>query len=682
MRSTLRKVFSKTESFPSSKSEVGESESVYFLKLFFIAGYGISIFFVLRDLLPASYQEACEFLVAPFLVISLVVIEICFLKRNEREPVQHLSIRNLGIMSVGCAILITLSIASVQPWSRISRLATYDYLWEGFGVRIAIVMLVVAAAFLISTSIRTRFDYERTILKFKKYVNVIFLPISLIMYLPSLIQPSNGIINLGDASYIVLEETVGPLVGKFPGLNFLNLYTSVLGLPLLVFDAFDLSPKLIMDFVIIYMNVLTVLVPVILVLIIRSFMRRVPLGVIVLSTLAILQVSGRWGSASAMSESWSRIPGRTLLPLLVFLILNSLSTERYVNQWRMRTLLLGCVSMLALLNNLEFGAPACLASFIVLCLITARNRFKSIMFAILGASMCLIVYSILALLSLSDIDLRYRFAIFISRGFNTAQFKLPVISSLNLCVALLFAASALGIRTILVKGASAPLSVEKKKAAITASFFGLWGLFSFSYFASGSTGASQLIFIFVIPVCASVLVLCRGHLQKLELPNQINFLRTFVLSVPFMLVMSIPFAAILQAPPAKDEIKRVLGRADVPAWSSVVDRAKADVWSSTQLDFFRADELVRIVTDLELTSKVGYFGYLGNSVEIATGIPNLTGAASLEVATSEGMKELLCLPIYRSEKKYVISMMATSLCPGLTKYREVNGWTVYVMSDN
>jgi len=145
--STLRKVFSKTESFPSSKSEVGESESVYFLKLFFITGYGISIFFVLRDLLPASYQEACEFLVAPFLVISLVVIEICFLKRNEREPVQHLSIRNLGIMSVGCAILITLSIASVQPWSRISRLATYDYLWEGFGVRIAIVMLMVAAVF-------------------------------------------------------------------------------------------------------------------------------------------------------------------------------------------------------------------------------------------------------------------------------------------------------------------------------------------------------------------------------------------------------------------------------------------------------------------------------------------------------------------------------------------------------
>ena len=682
MRNTLGNLFSKTDLVPSSKLEVGESESVYFLKLLLVAGYGISSFFVFRDLLPASYQEACEFLVAPILVIALAVKELRFPKRQEREPVRHVSTSILGILSVGCAILITLSIASIQPWSRISRLATYDYLWDGFGIRIAIVMLAVAAVFLFVTSIRTRFDYERTISKVKKYADAIFLPISLILYLPSLIQPSNGIINLGDASYIVLEETVGPLVGKFPGLNFLNLYTSVLGLPLLVFDAFDLSPKLIMDFVIIYMNVLTVLVPVILVLIIRSFMRRVPLGVIVLSTLAILQVSGRWGSASAMSESWSRIPGRTLLPLLVFLILNSLSTERYVNQWRMRTLLLGCVSMLALLNNLEFGAPAFLASFIVLCLIATGHRVNSIFHAILGACICLVGYTMLAVISLSDIDLRYRFAIFASKGFNTAHFKLPVISSLNLCLALLFASAGLGIKTLLRPEATTDSSIEKWKAGVTASFFGLWGLFSFSYFASGSTGASQLIFIFVIPVCASVLVLCRDHLRISGMPTRSNSIRNLTLSIPFVLLMSVPFAALLQAPPVKDEIKRVLGRADVPGWSSVSGRAKADVWSSTQLDFFYADELVEVVTDLGLTSNVGYFGYLGNSVEIATGITNLTGAASLEVAVSDGMKELVCSPIYRSEKKYVISMMTTSLCPGLLKYREVNGWTVYVKSGN
>ena len=682
MRNTLRKLFSKTESFSSSKSEVGESESVYFLKLLFITGYGVGSFFVLRDLLPASYQEACEFLVAPFLIISLVVIEIRFLKRHEREPVRNVSIRNLGIMSVGCAILITLSIASVQPWSRISRLATYDYLWDGFGIRITIVMLVVAAAFLISTSIRTRFDYERTILKFKKYVNVIFLPISFFMYLPSLIQPSNGIINLGDASYIVLEETVGPLVGKFPGLNFLNLYTSVLGLPLLFFGAIDVSPKLIMNFVIVYMNVLTVLVPIILVLIIRLFIRNIPLGIIVLCTLSILQISGGWGSASAMSESWSRMPGRTLLPLLAFMVLGSLSSEKYMKQWRMRTVLLGCISMLALLNNFEFGVPAFLASLIVLCLVATGHRINSIIHAILGACICLVGYIMLAVISLSDIDLRYRFAIFASKGFNTAQFKLPVISSLNLCLALLFASAALGIRTLLRLEVTTDVSIEKWKAGIAASFFGLWGLFSFSYFASGSTGASQLIFIFVIPVCASVHVLCRGHIQIFGMPTRSNSARNLTLSIPFMLLVSLPLAALLQAPPAKDEIKRVLGRADVPGWSSVPGRAKADVWSSTQLDFFYADELVQVVTDLGLKSNVGYFGYLGNSVEIATGITNLTGAASLEVATSNGMKELVCLPIYRSEKKYVISMMTTSLCPGLLKYREVNGWTVYVKSGN
>ncbi len=682
MRNTLGNLFSKTEFVPSSKLEVGESESVYFLKLLLVAGYGVSSFFVLRDLLPASYQEVCEFLVAPFLVISLAVKEIRFLKRNEREPVRHVSISNLGILSVGCAILITLSIASVQPWSRISRLATYDYLWDGFGIHIAIVMLVVTAVFLCGTIVRTKIGYKITISNLKKSVNVILWPISLVLYLPSLIQPNNGIINLGDASYIVLEETVGPMVGKFPGLNFLNLYTSVLGLPLLFFGVIDVSPKIIMNFVIVYMNVLTVLVPIILVLIIRSFTRNIPIGIIVLCTLSILQISGGWGSASAMSESWSRMPGRTLLPLLAFMVLGSLSSEKCMKQWRLRTVLLGCISMFALLNNFEFGAPAFLALFIVLCLIAAGHRINSIIYAILGACICLVGYTILAVISLSDIDIRYRFAIFASKGFNTAQFKLPVISSLNLCLALLFASAALGIRTLLRYEAKMDAKIEKWKAGVTASFFGLWGLFSFSYFASGSTGASQLIFIFVIPVCTSVHALCRGHLQISGMPTRSNSIRNLTLGIPFMLIMSLPFAALLQAPPAKDEIKRVLGRADVPGWSSVPGRAKADVWSSTQLDFFYADELVQVVTDLGLTSNVGYFGYLGNSVEIATGITNLTGAASLEVATSDGMKELVCSPIYRSEKKYVISMMTTSLCPGLTKFREVNGWTVYVKSGN
>ena len=102
MRNTLEGLFSKTELAPSSKLEVGESESVYFLKLLLVAGYGVSSFFLIRDLLPASYQEACEFLVAPFLVISLAVKEMRFLKRQEREPVRHVSTSILGILSVGC----------------------------------------------------------------------------------------------------------------------------------------------------------------------------------------------------------------------------------------------------------------------------------------------------------------------------------------------------------------------------------------------------------------------------------------------------------------------------------------------------------------------------------------------------------------------------------------------------
>jgi hypothetical protein len=89
---------------------------------------------------------------------------------------------------------------------------------------------------------------------------------------------------------------------------------------------------------------------------------------------------------------------------------------------------------------------------------------------------------------------------------------------------------------------------------------------------------------------------------------------------------------------------------------------------------------LEVVNELGIEGNVGYFGYMGNSIEIASGIPNMTGGPGFESLGSEAMAELSCLPIYRSEKKYVISMMTTSLCPGLLKYREVNGWTVYVKS--
>jgi CheY-like chemotaxis protein len=83
---------------------------------------------------------------------------------------------------------------------------------------------------------------------------------------------------------------------------------------------------------------------------------------------------------------------------------------------------------------------------------------------------------------------------------------------------------------------------------------------------------------------------------------------------------------------------------------------------------------------------VGQAGDGARAVELAIELkPDLLltdikmpGTDGLQAA--EAMAELSCSPIYRSEKKYVISMMATSLCPGLTKFREVNGWTVYVKS--
>jgi hypothetical protein len=179
------------------------------------------------------------------------------------------------------------------------------------------------------------------------------------------------------------------------------------------------------------------------------------------------------------------------------------------------------------------------------------------------------------------------------------------------------------------------------------------------------------------------LTLCGSRLRPFSGYKHGNLITLVIKSAPFALLVGLSFASIIQAPAPIDEMRRVVGDATYAGWSvSSPMRAKADIWSSDQIDFINPADLLKVVNDLEINDNVGYFGYMGNSIEIASGIPNMTGGPGFESLGSEAMAELSCSPIYRSEKKYVISMMTTSLCPGLTKFREVNGWTVYVKSGN
>ena len=660
-----------------------QSDHSEFARLFFLFGIVIFFFLKLRNQISVEYQEVMEFLLAPTLIGLLVLVLWQTGRLAIRSDNLRVSPHSTYLLEIGSAMLILVFIASKQPWSSVPRLASYGYLWDGFGEKVTVLTILIAVVYLslgrmgqvdLTTS-RNRAQY--------KLLNLSVGFIALVVYVPSFIQTSHGIINIGDATYYVIEEIVGPLVGKYPGMNFISSYTSLLGLPLIVLKPFGFGSSLTMSIVLIYANILFLLVPLLLIRIVRSFWIRVPLGVLSFGVFAVIQVSGQWGSASAMTESWSRIPGRTLLPLVLFYLYVK---AQYMVANSKRTLaffLIGVYGAVVVLNNAEFGGPAILALLTMIWIGHKSERKILVGATIAGGFIATVVYLSILIFAIDGASLDYRFAWPHGKDFGFVANRLPIISSTNLALGLFFVGSVLGIRELIWPKQDMELRNPRRNAALVSTFFGLWGLLSFQFFAYISTGAYSLVFIAAIPTTTGILTLCSSRLQPFSGYQGGNFDPFVIKSIPYALLVGLAFASFIQAPGPVDELRRVMGDAAGEGWSiSSPTRIKSDVWSSELIDFINPADLLKIVDDLEINDNVGYFGYMGNSIEIASGIPNMTGGPGFESLGSEAMAELSCLPIYRSEKKYVISMMTTSLCPGLLKYREVNGWTVYVKSGN
>ncbi len=112
-------------------------------------------------------------------------------------------------------------------------------------------------------------------------------------------------------------------------------------------------------------------------------------------------------------------------------------------------------------------------------------------------------------------------------------------------------------------------------------------------------------------------------------------------SLPALFIIGLGFFSVLQAPNPINEWMRVGGSATTTDWAVLSDRPPANEWSTKRIDWIDVD----IFQPFKETTAIGYFGYMGNSVEIATGIENLTQINSGEILQIKGtdvVKELAC----------------------------------------
>jgi hypothetical protein len=111
----------------------------------------------------------------------------------------------------------------------------------------------------------------------------------------------------------------------------------------------------------------------------------------------------------------------------------------------------------------------------------------------------------------------------------------------------------------------------------------------------------------------------------------------------------------LQAPNPFDEWTRIFGGASVDQWASDALRGKADRWDNTKIDFINVGS-VKDAGDLLGETNFGYFGYMGNSVELATGINNLTriNIEGLAIKGSDQLRKLACVEVEQVKPEFII----------------------------
>jgi len=521
-----------------------------------------------------------------------------------------------------------------------------------------------------------------------KYVKSTLVITVMGIYLPSLIQPPWGIINIGDATHQVLEEISGPLVGHFPGINFVATYTTLLGVPLIPLRWFQIGPSVKMILVLLWTNLLVVAVPGFMMLIIRSSMVKRSLLLPLLVVIMPLMVSGNWGGASTLGESLSGLPGRTLMPVILgYLLLGFLASDG-TKQKTIKGIIVGSFAFLVAANNIEFGAPA-LVSFlaVIISMVLIDRKRKDVLSALLGVVMGGLLYAIYSLMISGPYDFGFRIGSYAGKPYSPAEI-FPIVSIHNVFLAIFVTAITVGLRKMrdLSKNSEAIAPNKSYLAPVCAIYFGTWGLMSFPYCSyrcvEGLYMSTQLYLVPAILCSASLVVMSSPSLKI----GQNQTWRTTWGVTPVLFITLFSFATIVQAPNPFDEWKRVFGGASVDQWASDELRGKADQWNSTKIDWIKVDSITE-VADLLGDSSFGYFGYMGNSVELATGINNLTRINSGEVLAIKGtdqLRRLACVEVEQIKpeliiviglefpcREYVISTKYQSLPDGLVIYEKM-----------
>ena len=627
----------------SDHAELVRVETLASWSLFILILVPSGLFQILTTQLGESHREGIELLLPLGVLIAALGSALILGTRSRARAGAKVW---LHVGQIGALASMSAAVLHRPP-------AALDYLWYGFGRRVMVIALIVFIFWWFLT--------DANVLHIRRNFFIVAVTLVLaILYLPSLLQPPWGVINLGDASHQVIEELSGPLVGHFPGVNFVSTYTTLLGLPLIALRPLPLSHFVEMSAVLSWMNILILAVPVLLIAIgLKSYSFR-HWSVGALFVLPPLLVSGKWAAAASNVESFSMIPGRTVLPVALGLLVLTQLSDGHARG----SLIVGFASVLVAFNNLEFGAPAMVAALICVALAIQcskdRNRIvRGYLLGITASSGLLVIGSLVVN---GPYDFWFRVGSYAGKPYSPAE-VFPVWSTHNLLLGIFGTSIVVGFLTIQVSSRPSYCSI----------FFGVWGLCSFPYCSyrclEGMYMSTQ---VYLVPTigCALGIVGClRGRYRNSS--GDVRGRRSLIA----VALGSLALACVVQVPNPIDEWRRVIGLADSMPWASDERRGLPSEWSPRKIDWLDVRGIVQTRAQI-IDASVGYFGYMGNSVQLATGINNLTRINSAEVLQIKGTKklmELACREVDELRPRFIILVGMELPCAG---YREASEFQI------
>jgi hypothetical protein len=535
--------------------------------------------------------------------------------------------------------------------------------WSGFGRGYAIALVVWLVIILLTPLLKSKQIYSPWIDSIAKRAlgSVCFL--IAVMYVPSLIQSPIGFTNFGDTTYFVLEESLAQSAGYIPYVNYTPIYTSLLGWPIALAKIVGLHSGQLLWLTVFLINAIILWAVVKSASILKKVMPNVHYGFIYLCILSILLISGSNSGEYALTSGLAYIPARLFFPIAMFHFLQMTINEI---DGKKSSIQLGIVIAFGLIEppgiSLIAGA---VALFVLLVLSRGSIEIKKKLFYVvmsITGSVSAYLLAIASFFGRSDLT-RYLFmikAVAKSENSKNYQTSMPIFGFHVVVLSCLVASTFVGLHVLLntLRKNKDDISESMVSGPLCAAFFGLLGLIWSLQFSKASVYPFILQFLLfwtMLSMWGFISLIHKGHWMTYTRSLRLTKTKRDLLAISLLAVL--PVLSVAQMPNPINEVRRLVG----------IKTSEYDRWTESSLKENARGKMIQSLLIKYSDKSIGYFGTLGNSMEVIFGVENYLGITSPESLFVNSIGGRLgCEPLTTNPPEILIVAWTAFPCIGYT----------------